>query len=219
MDLILLIHPALAASAVALVATAYLLKTRRKLYFRLHYAAGILGFSLAMVAFPLGFYFVLTNGGVSQFPDAIVFHTVNFFAAVGLQWSQRMGIRGPPKFNPPFAKGRGEFRELHRHPVDPHSVDKRQYRRESDRGWLKRYAPSAPNQSLAAEVMNYSLDPLAETLRFFFVRYLIRRMIRLPVSNFEDQLVNFRDIILNRKRHRSSDSGVERIWCVGQPLP
>ncbi len=88
MDLILLVHPALAASAVVLVATAYLLKTRKRLYFRLHYAAGILAFSLAMVAFPLGFYFVLTNGGVSQFPEAIVFHTVNFFAAVGLVFIQ-----------------------------------------------------------------------------------------------------------------------------------
>ncbi len=84
MDLTLLIHPALAASAVVMVLTAYLLKTRKKLYFRLHYAAGVLAFSLSMVAFPLGLYLVLTSGGVSQFPEAIVFHTVNFFAAVGL---------------------------------------------------------------------------------------------------------------------------------------
>jgi hypothetical protein len=84
MDLILLVHPALAASAVVLVTTAYLLKTRKRLYFRLHYAAGILAFCLAMVAFPLGFYFVLTTGGVSGFPEALIFHTVNFFAAVGL---------------------------------------------------------------------------------------------------------------------------------------
>jgi hypothetical protein len=88
MDLTLLIHPALAASAVLLVVTAYLLKTRKKLYFRLHYAAGILAFSLTMVAFPLGFYFVLANGGVSQFPEALVFHSVNFFAAVGLIFVQ-----------------------------------------------------------------------------------------------------------------------------------
>ena len=84
MDLLLLLHPAFAASAVILVATAYLLKTRRRLYFRLHYAAGILAFSLAMFAFPLGLYLVFTSGGVSQFPEAVVFHTVNFFAAVGL---------------------------------------------------------------------------------------------------------------------------------------
>jgi hypothetical protein len=79
-----LIHPAMAAGAVLSVMVAYLLKTRRKVYFRLHYAAGIVAFSLAMVAFPLGLYFVLVNGGVSVFPGALVFHTVNFFAAVGL---------------------------------------------------------------------------------------------------------------------------------------
>src|ERR1700688_1388622 len=84
MDLALLIHPAIAASAVLSVVTAYLLKTRRKLYFRLHYAAGILAFSLTMVAFPLGLYCVLTSGGVSQFPEALIFHSVNFFVAVGL---------------------------------------------------------------------------------------------------------------------------------------
>jgi hypothetical protein len=84
MDLALLIHPAIAASAVVSVVTAYLLKTRRKLYFRLHYVAGALAFSLSMVAFPLGLYFVLTSGGVSQFPVALVFHSVNFLVAVGL---------------------------------------------------------------------------------------------------------------------------------------
>ncbi len=84
MDLALLIHPAVAASAVLLVVTAYLLKTRKKLYFRLHYAAGITAFATVIVAFPLGLYFVTTSGGVSQFPEAIVFHTANFFAAMGL---------------------------------------------------------------------------------------------------------------------------------------
>ena len=84
MDLALLIHPALAASAVLAVVTAYLLKKRKKLYFRLHYAAGITAFSLAMVAFPLGLYLVFTRGVVSLFPEALVFHTVSFFAAVGL---------------------------------------------------------------------------------------------------------------------------------------
>jgi hypothetical protein len=84
MDLALLIHPVLAASAVLMVVAAYLLKTRKKLYFRLHYAAGILAVALSMVAFPLGFYFVLADGGVSKFPEALVFHTVNFFAAFGL---------------------------------------------------------------------------------------------------------------------------------------
>ncbi len=84
MDLSLLIHPIIAASAVLLVATTYLLKSRRKLYFRLHYAAGILAFSLSMFAFPLGLYFVLSSGGVSQFPEEILFHTVNFFAVVGM---------------------------------------------------------------------------------------------------------------------------------------
>lgn len=88
MDLALLIHPAIAASAVVLVVTAYLLKTGRKLYFRLHYAVGILAFSLAMVAFPLGFYLVLSTGGVAQFPEVLVFHTVNFFATVGLIFVQ-----------------------------------------------------------------------------------------------------------------------------------
>jgi len=84
MDLTLLIHPAIAGGAVLMVVTAYLLKTRKKLYFRLHYAAGILAFSLSMVAFPLGLYLVFVNGGVSSFPGALVFHTVDFFAAVGL---------------------------------------------------------------------------------------------------------------------------------------
>jgi hypothetical protein len=84
LDLALLIHPAIAASAVLSVVTAYLLKTRRKLYFQLHYVAGILAFSLSMVAFPLGLYFVLSSGGVPEFPVALVFHSVNFFAAIGL---------------------------------------------------------------------------------------------------------------------------------------
>ncbi len=84
MDLTLLIHPAIAASAVVLVVAAYLLKTSRRLHFRLHYAAGILAFSLSMLAFPLGLYFVLINGGASVFPGVVVFHTVNFFAAIGL---------------------------------------------------------------------------------------------------------------------------------------
>jgi hypothetical protein len=88
MDLVLLIHPAVAASAVVAVVTAYLLKTRKRLYFRLHYVAGILAFSLSMVAFPLGLYLVLTDGGVAVFPEALVFHTVNFFAAVGLVFVQ-----------------------------------------------------------------------------------------------------------------------------------
>jgi hypothetical protein len=83
-DLTLLIHPVIAASAVLMVVTAYLLKTRKKLYFRLHYAAGIIAFSLAMVAFPLGLYEVLESGGPSLFPEAIVFHTVNFVVAIGL---------------------------------------------------------------------------------------------------------------------------------------
>jgi hypothetical protein len=84
MDLILLIHPVVAAGAVLTVVTAYLLKTRKKLYFRLHYAAGILAFALSMVAFPLGLYLVLTNGGISVFPEALIFHTVNFGVAAGL---------------------------------------------------------------------------------------------------------------------------------------
>ena len=84
MDLALLIHPAIAAGAVVSVFAAYLLKTRKKLYFKLHYLAGILAFALSMVAFPVGMYFVLTSGGVEQFPESVVFHSVNFFAAVGL---------------------------------------------------------------------------------------------------------------------------------------
>ena len=84
MDLALLIHPAIAAGAVVSVVLAYLLKTRKKLYFRLHYAAGILAFSLSMVAFPLGLYLVFTSGGYDQFPEGLVFHTVNFFAVAGL---------------------------------------------------------------------------------------------------------------------------------------
>jgi hypothetical protein len=84
MDLALLIHPVIAAGAVLMVVTAYFLKTRKKLYFRLHYAVGILAFSLSMVAFPLGLYIVLTSGGPSIFPEAIVFHTVNFVVAIGL---------------------------------------------------------------------------------------------------------------------------------------
>lgn len=84
MDLSLLIHPALAAGAVVSVVAAYLLKTRKKQYFRLHYVAGVLAFGFSMVAFPLGLYFVLTNGGVSVFPESLVFHTANFLVAAGL---------------------------------------------------------------------------------------------------------------------------------------
>lgn len=84
MDLALLIHPAFAASAVLLVLTAYLLKARKRQYFRLHYAAGIGAFATSMVAFPLGLYFVLTSGGVSEFPTAILFHTVNFLVVIAL---------------------------------------------------------------------------------------------------------------------------------------
>ena len=84
MDLALLIHPAFAASAVLLVLTAYLLKARKRQYFQLHYAAGIAAFATSMVAFPLGLYFVLTSGGVSEFPTAILFHTVNFLVVISL---------------------------------------------------------------------------------------------------------------------------------------
>jgi len=84
LDLLLLVHPLIAASAVVLVVTAYLLKTRKRLYFRLHYAAGILAFALAMTAFPLGLYMVLTNGGPSVFPTVILFHTLNVLAVIGL---------------------------------------------------------------------------------------------------------------------------------------
>jgi len=106
MDLALLIHPAIAASAVVMVVTAYLLKARKKLYFRLHYAAGILAFSLSIVAFPLGLYLVLVSGGVSQFPEAIIFHTVNFAVAIGLivfQGALGMGMLL-------FGRKRGDFR-------------------------------------------------------------------------------------------------------------
>lgn len=106
MDVILLIHPAIAASAVVLVVTAYLLKTRKKLYYRLHYAAGILAFGLSMVAFPLGLYIVLTNGGVSVFPEVIIFHTVNFVVAVGLIVFQ--GAIGMSMLL--FGRTRGDFR-------------------------------------------------------------------------------------------------------------
>lgn len=84
LDLSLLIHPVLAAGAVISVIAAYLVKSRRKQYFRLHYVAGILAFGFSIVAFPLGLYFVLTSGGVSVFPEALVFHTVNVFLVVGL---------------------------------------------------------------------------------------------------------------------------------------
>jgi hypothetical protein len=106
MDLILLIHPAIAAGAVVTVVAAYLLKTQKKLYFRLHYAAGILAFALSMVAFPLGLYIVLTNGGVSVFPEALIFHTVNFVVAVGLIVFQ--GALGMSMLL--FGRKRGDFR-------------------------------------------------------------------------------------------------------------
>ena len=84
MDLGLLIHPALAASAVVLVLATYLLKSRKRQYFRLHYVAGALAFGLSMAAFPLGLYFVASSGGVGVFPEAVVFHTVNLFFVVGV---------------------------------------------------------------------------------------------------------------------------------------
>jgi heme A synthase len=84
MNLTLLVHPTIAAGAVVAVLAAYLLKTRKKLYFRLHYAAGVLAFALSMLAFPVGLYLVFINGGVSVFPPALTFHTVSFFAAIGL---------------------------------------------------------------------------------------------------------------------------------------
>lgn len=109
MDLTLLIHPVIAAGAVLAVVAAYLLKTRKKLYFRLHYAAGILAFALSMVAFPLGLYIVLTNGGISAFPEALIFHTVNFAVAVGLIVVQgALGMRMLL-----FGRERGDFR-LHK---------------------------------------------------------------------------------------------------------
>jgi len=82
MDLTLLIHPALAISVVLLVATAYLLKTRRRLYFVAHYVAGILAFALVMTAFPLALYFVADAGGISLFPPALIVHTANFVLAI-----------------------------------------------------------------------------------------------------------------------------------------
>ena len=88
MELSLLVHPAIAASAVLAVLATYLLKTLKKLYFRLHYAAGVLAFALSMIAFPLGLYLVFTSGGVSQFPEALTIHTVSFFAAVSLIFVQ-----------------------------------------------------------------------------------------------------------------------------------
>jgi hypothetical protein len=106
MELSLLIHPAIAAAAVVMVVTAYLLKRRKKLYFRLHYIAGILAFSLTMVAFPLGLYEVLANGGPSDFPEAIVFHTVNFVVVVGLIVFQ--GALGMSMLL--FGRTRGDFR-------------------------------------------------------------------------------------------------------------
>ena len=84
MELSLLVHPAIAVGAVVSVLAAYLLKTRKRLYFRLHYAAGILAFALSMTAFPIGLYLVFTNGGVSVFPEALTVHTLSFFAAAGL---------------------------------------------------------------------------------------------------------------------------------------
>jgi len=84
MELSLLVHPAIAAGAVVSVLAAYLLKTRKRLYFRLHYVAGILAFALSMTAFPIGLYLVFTNGGVSVFPEALTVHTLSFFAAAGL---------------------------------------------------------------------------------------------------------------------------------------
>jgi hypothetical protein len=84
MQLELLIHPAIAAAAVLAVVLAYIVKTTKKLYYRLHYVAGTLAFALSMTAFPLGLYFVLTNGGYNQFPEALIFHTLNFFVAIGL---------------------------------------------------------------------------------------------------------------------------------------
>ena len=106
MDFSLLIHPAIAASAVLMVVLAYLTKTRKKLHFRLHYPAGILAFLLSMIAFPLGLHFVLINGGVSQFPEALVFHSVNFVVAVGLIVFQ--GALGMSMLL--FGRKRGDFR-------------------------------------------------------------------------------------------------------------
>jgi hypothetical protein len=106
LDLEALIHPVIAASAVLMVVTAYLLKTRKKLYFRLHYAAGILAFSLTVVAFPLGFYEVLTSGGPSLYPEALVFHTVNFVVVVGLTVFQ--GALGMSMLL--FGRARDDFR-------------------------------------------------------------------------------------------------------------
>ena len=88
MDLALLIHPTIAAGAVLLVVTSYVLKTRKRLYFNAHYISGILAFSASMVAFPLGLYYVYANGGVTVFPAEVMFHTLNFFVAVGLIFVQ-----------------------------------------------------------------------------------------------------------------------------------
>lgn len=87
MDLSLLIHPAIAATAVLLVSTAYLLKKGKRLHFRLHYLAGILAFTLSMVAFPVGLYYVATLG-FSRFPFTLIFHSADFVLAIGLMLVQ-----------------------------------------------------------------------------------------------------------------------------------
>jgi hypothetical protein len=83
----LLYHPAIAASVVVLVMTSYLLKRKRQ-YFRAHYAAGILGFSLFLIAFPVGLDVVSISGGISVFPQQLYFHFANFFLAAALLTAQ-----------------------------------------------------------------------------------------------------------------------------------
>lgn len=80
----LLVHPTLAAAAVLFIVSAYLLKTRKRQYFSAHYAAGVLGFSMFALAFPIAIYEVATTGGLSAYPAVLVFHFANFFVAASL---------------------------------------------------------------------------------------------------------------------------------------
>ena len=80
----LIVHPTLAAAAVLFIIAAYLLKTRRRQYFYAHYAAGILAFSMFVLAFPIGIYEVAKSGGDQVFPTVLIFHFANFFVAASL---------------------------------------------------------------------------------------------------------------------------------------
>jgi plastocyanin len=71
----LLIHPSIAIPATSLVLVAFVLKARRKKYYRAHYAVAMTAFILTAVAIPIGVTAVfLSNARFMTWPLALIPH-------------------------------------------------------------------------------------------------------------------------------------------------